>query len=199
MPKRQSRFTRSTMPTDLPPDYVPKPINDPNDPRDPNTPGSTPAYPPAPGEDFARRADRHAPARARRRRAGTGRDVVDPPGWSEPPIMPGGTPAEIPHPRVRRHSEPSRQPASISIGKIRKHQRHGIERLKVIAWAWKARTTRSLPRPGGRVGWGSARHGRNCPAPAARRLDVMRAEPMDFLGAVVDGPVTGPFRRSVRG
>ncbi len=39
------------MPTDLPPDYQPKPVNDPNDPRDPNTPGSTPAYPPTPGED----------------------------------------------------------------------------------------------------------------------------------------------------
>lgn len=80
------------MPTDLPPDYKPKPASDPID------PGSTPAYPPAPGEDVP-----GEPVGVPQPGPGVGvpgpsGDVVDPPGWSEPPILPGGQPSEVPSP-----------------------------------------------------------------------------------------------------
>lgn len=76
------------MPTDLPPDYKPQPANDPNSPVDPSVPGSGPAYPPEQGDD-ARDPAAGKPA---------GGDLVDPPGWSVPPIVPGGDPAEVPLP-----------------------------------------------------------------------------------------------------
>ena len=69
------------MPTDLPPDYKPKPKSDPNDPADPNEPGAVPAFPPVGGEDAL---DPNGSG------AGGGSDVVDPPGWSVPPVTPGG-------------------------------------------------------------------------------------------------------------
>ena len=80
------------MPTDLPPDYVPRPAND------PVSPGSTPAYPPTPGEDVP-----GEPVGIPNPDPGPGipgpqGDVVDPPGWSEPPLTPGGTPVELPTP-----------------------------------------------------------------------------------------------------
>lgn len=77
------------MPTDLPPDYKPKPARDPNDPVDPTVPGSAPAYPPVQGED-----SRDDPAGVPH----PGADVIDPPGWSIPPIVPGGDPADVPLP-----------------------------------------------------------------------------------------------------
>ncbi len=73
------------MPTDLPPDYKPRPRTDPNNPADPEVPGSVPAYPPVQGED-ARDEPTGAPQ--------PGADVVDPPGWGLPPIAP----AELPSP-----------------------------------------------------------------------------------------------------
>ena len=59
------------MPTDLPPDYVPKPSPDPDSPPAPS--------PKAPGE------------------TGSG-DVVDPTGWKEPPVAPGDVPVGVPTP-----------------------------------------------------------------------------------------------------
>ncbi len=79
------------MPTDLPPDYKPKPANDPANPADPAVPGSVPAYPPEQGED------------SRDPSGGTprpGSDVVDPPGWTVPPIAPGETPAPAGMPAI---------------------------------------------------------------------------------------------------
>lgn len=73
------------MPTDLPPDYKPRPKRDPADPADPDVPGSGPAYPPAQGEDSRDDAAGAPPA--------PGEDVVDPPGWGMPPRVPGETPA----------------------------------------------------------------------------------------------------------
>ena len=72
------------MPTDLPPDYKPQPVNDPANPADPAVPGSVPAYPPERGED-ARDAPGGNPL--------PGADVVDLPGWTVPPGLPGETPA----------------------------------------------------------------------------------------------------------
>ena len=57
------------MPTDLPPDYVPKPAPDPDSP----TPPGQPAAP-------------------------QGGDVIDPTGWKEPPVAPGDVPVGIPTP-----------------------------------------------------------------------------------------------------
>ena len=68
------------MPTDLPPDYKPQPAKDPNNPADPDVPGSTQAYPPVQGED-----SRDDPTGIPK----PGPDVVDPPGWKVPPIIPG--------------------------------------------------------------------------------------------------------------
>ena len=86
------------MPTDLPPDYKPRPINDPTNPADPNTPGSTPAYPPTPGEDSPAEPIGVPQPGPGVGVPGPGPDVIDPPGWSEPPIAPGGYPVEIPTP-----------------------------------------------------------------------------------------------------
>ena len=86
------------MPTDLPPDYVPKPFNDPNNPADPNSPGSTPAYPPVPGEDSPGEPVGIPQPGPGVGIPGPGGDVVDPPGWSEPPVLPGGFPSEVPTP-----------------------------------------------------------------------------------------------------
>ena len=77
------------MPTDLPPDYKPQPAND---------PGATPAYPPAPGEDAPGEPTNVPQPGPGVGMPGPGGDVVDPPGWSEPPLMPGGSPAEVPTP-----------------------------------------------------------------------------------------------------
>ena len=76
------------MPTDLPPDYKPQPAHDPNNPADPAVPGSGPAYPPEQGEDS--RDDPGAPR--------PGKDLIDPPGWSVPPLAPGGDPDDVPLP-----------------------------------------------------------------------------------------------------
>lgn len=78
------------MPTNLPPDYKPKPANDPGNPADPNVPGSAPAFPPEPGEDV------RDPASPSPRPGG---DVIDPsPGWSVPPLVPGAEPTNDPAP-----------------------------------------------------------------------------------------------------
>ena len=77
------------MPTDLPPDYKPQPANDPNSPVDPGVPGSGPAYPPEQGDD-ARDAPTGVPE--------PGADVLDTPGWSRPPLVPGVDPAGTPLP-----------------------------------------------------------------------------------------------------
>lgn len=74
------------MPTDLPPDYKPKPVNDPNDPAAPWSPGSNPAYPPTQGEDV--------PGDVPKPGSGTGlpgsdADSVDPAGVPAP----AGTPS----------------------------------------------------------------------------------------------------------
>lgn len=76
------------MPTDLPPDYKPKPADDPNDPVVPGAPGSEPAYPPSQGDD----------ARDPAGSPGKGADVVDPPGWPVPPTRPGVDPDSVPLP-----------------------------------------------------------------------------------------------------
>jgi hypothetical protein len=76
------------MPTDLPPDYKPRPANDPNDPVDPGVPGSAPAYPPQQGDDSRDPGGNALP----------GSDVVDPPGWPVPPTMPGREPDQVPLP-----------------------------------------------------------------------------------------------------
>lgn len=76
------------MPTDLPPDYKPRPVNDPSDPVVPDVPGSAPAYPPAQGDDS------RDPAGS----PGKGSDVVDPPGWPVPPTRPGIDPDAVPLP-----------------------------------------------------------------------------------------------------
>ena len=77
------------MPTDLPPDYKPQPVNDPANPADPAVPGSAPAFPPVQGEDSKDDAG-GAPR--------PGADVVDPPGWGVPPIAPGVEPDKVPLP-----------------------------------------------------------------------------------------------------
>ena len=53
----------------------------------PNVPGSPQAYPPAQGED-ARDAPTTVPQ--------PGADVVDPPGWTVPPVAPGADPDPLP-------------------------------------------------------------------------------------------------------
>lgn len=70
------------MPTDLPPDYKPRPADGPAQPADPAVPGSVPAYPPEQG------ADARDPGGAQE----PGADVVDPPGWTVPSNRPGETP-----------------------------------------------------------------------------------------------------------
>ena len=74
------------MPTDLPPGYKPKPLTDPAGP--PDAPGQdAPGEPvdvPQPGPNVG------VP--------GPGADVVDPPGWTEPPLGPGGLPSGVPTP-----------------------------------------------------------------------------------------------------
>lgn len=80
------------MPTDLPPDYKPQPAPGPDD------PGSTPAYPPVPGEDVPGEPVNVPQPGPGVGVPGPGGDVVDPPGWSEPPLTPGGTPSEVPSP-----------------------------------------------------------------------------------------------------
>lgn len=77
------------MPTDLPPDYKPKPKDDPNDPADPAVPGSVPSYPPVGGDDAV------DPQGGEPR---PGSDVVDPPGWGVPPVVPGGGREDVPLP-----------------------------------------------------------------------------------------------------
>lgn len=81
------------MPTDLPPDYKPRPITDP---ADPTAPGSNPAYPPIPGDDMPGvSVPQPGPPVGV---PGPDADVVDPPGWSEPPIVPGQNPVPVPSP-----------------------------------------------------------------------------------------------------
>ena len=80
------------MPTDLPPDYKPQPAND------PASPGSTPAYPPIPGEDSPGEPVNVPQPGPGVGVPGPGGDVIDPPGWTEPPIGPGGIPSEVPSP-----------------------------------------------------------------------------------------------------
>lgn len=77
------------MPTDLPPDYKPKPAHDPADPADPAVPGAVPAFPPVGGEDSV-----DVPTGAPR----PGSDVSDPPGWAVPPVVPGGDREDVPLP-----------------------------------------------------------------------------------------------------
>ncbi len=77
------------MPTDLPPDYKPQPAKDPNNPADPSIPGSAPAYPPGQGED-SRDETGGVPQ--------PGADVVDPDGWSAPPLAPGEDAGRVPSP-----------------------------------------------------------------------------------------------------
>ncbi len=69
------------MPTDLPPDYKPAPI----------------PTPPTPGEDAL---DPTGDPRAGvgKGTPGPAGDVVDPPGWAEPAIAPGGNPIGVPTP-----------------------------------------------------------------------------------------------------
>ena len=74
------------MPTDLPPDYKPKPVADP---ANPTVPGAVPASPPAGGEDAV-----DVPGGAAR----PGSDVFDPPGWAAPPVAPGGDRGDVPLP-----------------------------------------------------------------------------------------------------
>ena len=79
------------MPTDLPPDYVPKPL------PDADKPGLAPSDPGAPGSDMPGSTGVPQPG------AGVGApgvqpDVLDPPGWAEPPLAPGGFPAGVPTP-----------------------------------------------------------------------------------------------------
>lgn len=73
------------MPTDLPPDYKPRPANNPASPVDPAVPGSKPAYPPEQGED-ARDPTGDGPQ--------PGEDVVGPLG------APGGMPAPAGMPSI---------------------------------------------------------------------------------------------------
>lgn len=77
------------MPTDLPPDYKPKPKDDPADPADPAVPGAVPAFP-TPGGDDAVDPQGGEPR--------PGSDVVDPPGWGVPPVVPGGGREDVPQP-----------------------------------------------------------------------------------------------------
>ena len=84
------------MPTELPPDYKPKPV------RDPHHPGDNPVEPGAPGEDSPGAPGR-APGGVPQPGPGVGvpgpgPDVVDPPGWAEPPLEPGGFPSGVPTP-----------------------------------------------------------------------------------------------------
>ena len=76
------------MPTDLPPDYKPQPHDVPNDPADPAVPGSVPAVPRPGGDDSVDPTSMPRP----------GADVVDPPGWSVPPVVPGGDRGDVPLP-----------------------------------------------------------------------------------------------------
>jgi hypothetical protein len=85
-----------TMPTDLPPDYKPKPAANPDNPADPNNPGS-PTYPPGQGDDALDRPTVPQPGPGVGA-PGPGPDVFDPPGWSVPPIAPGSNPGEGPTP-----------------------------------------------------------------------------------------------------
>ena len=75
------------MPTDLPPDYKPQPPR-----ADP--PGSTTAVPTPQGEDSR---DPMGTPRPVPGMPGPEGDVVDPPGWNEPAIAPGG-PSGVPSP-----------------------------------------------------------------------------------------------------
>ncbi|MBV8848393.1 MAG: hypothetical protein JOZ16_02280 [Methylobacteriaceae bacterium] len=82
------------MPTDLPPDYKPTPKPD-TEPADPNAPGSVPT---PPGKDMPGHvADVPQPGPGVGA-PGPGPDVIDPPGWREPPIVPGGDPIGVPTP-----------------------------------------------------------------------------------------------------
>ncbi len=77
------------MPTDLPPDYKPRPVDNPADPADPTVPGAVPAFPPTGGDDSV-----DVPGSAPR----PGSDVSDPPGWAVPPVVPGGDRGDVPLP-----------------------------------------------------------------------------------------------------
>lgn len=77
------------MPTDLPPDYKPRPVDDPANPADPAVPGAVPAIPEPGG------ADAVDPGTGAPR---PGNDVSDPPGWAVPPVVPGGDKADVPLP-----------------------------------------------------------------------------------------------------
>ena len=82
------------MPTDLPPDYKPKPASDPANPPHPNDPGAV--APPA-GED-ARDPTGRPDSGPRSGVPGSDGDVVDPPGWPEPATGPGDSPIGVPSP-----------------------------------------------------------------------------------------------------
>lgn len=69
------------MPTDLPPDYRPKPMPDP-EPQGDSVDG--PGGVPQPGPNVG------VP--------GPGADVVDPPGWAVPPLTPGEGGMGVPQP-----------------------------------------------------------------------------------------------------
>ena len=82
-----------TMPTNLPPDYKPKPASDPTDPADPSVPGAAPAFPP-PSDEDALDGPKGIPRPGPNVGVpGPGSDVVDPPGWAVPPVVPGEEPA----------------------------------------------------------------------------------------------------------
>ncbi len=75
------------MPTDLPPDYKPQPVPTPS-------PGSLPAGP-ASGDDAINPVGNPNGGVGS---SGPVGDVVDPPGWNEPPVTPGNNPLGVPTP-----------------------------------------------------------------------------------------------------
>ena len=83
------------MPTDLPPDYKPKPARDPNDPTDASAPGAVPIPPGSDVRDGGSDVPQPGPNVGV---PGPGVDVIDPTGWSEPPLAPGGAPIGVPTP-----------------------------------------------------------------------------------------------------
>ena len=78
------------MPTDLPPDYKPQPIPEPA--------GAPPAVPSPAGGADSRDPSGRPDAGPAAGRPGAKGDVVDPPGWSEPPAGPDSDPFGVPSP-----------------------------------------------------------------------------------------------------
>ena len=83
------------MPTDLPPDYKPRPASDPANPPHPNDPG---AVAPPRGEDVRDPSGRPSSGPRSPEGAGPSGDVVDPPGWGEPSLGPDSNPLGVPSP-----------------------------------------------------------------------------------------------------